>query len=804
MNEKSLVKLEFHKIRALLEDNAVSDYAKSMCRNLEPTANLYEIKHRLAATDEAYRYLMAKSAPSFYGLKDIRGAVGRSTIDASLTMKELLDIAGLLEATERVKTYSQREASMTGAFPELDPRFEGLYPIPALESEIRRCILTENDMADDASPTLKHIRREITNSENKIQSVLQNMIHSEAYKTSLQDAIVTLRGGRYCLPVKSEYKSAVTGMIHDQSSSGSTLFIEPMAVVELNNNIQQLLLQEQEEILKILKELSGRVRANEPELMNNFNLLGELDFIFAKAKLAKQQRAVLPAFNQDGIIELKQARHPLLDPKKVVPIDIHLGDEFTTLVITGPNTGGKTVTLKTLGLLQLMGQAGLMIPAADGARLSIFDQIFADIGDEQSIEQSLSTFSSHMVNIVEILKEVTYESLVLFDELGAGTDPTEGAALAQSILEYLKGKGVLTAATTHYSELKVYALSTEGVENASCEFDVESLMPTYRLLIGVPGKSNAFAISRRLGLSEDIISHASGLLESNDIKFEDMLSDLEIKRFKLEEESEQAKTLLSETQADRLKAAEELQKAKAERDKAHEKAKEEAREIVRQAKAEADHIISRMNKLALKGGNSEVVKELEKERQGLKKSMDDLAPTPKEVKKEPFFDSELIPGTKVIVKGFEQEISLLSKPDARGNIKAQAGILKMNINKADILKVVREDAPVLTRSKGQRASKGAESAVLKGSMVKATTFKDEIDLRGMMTDEGVQVLDKYLDDAILLGIEKVRVIHGKGTGAMRKAVHQYLKRNRMVSEFRLGMYGEGDSGVTVVTLKKAK
>ena len=530
MEEKTLSKLEFHKIRSMLAEYAASENAKEACLKLSPSVNLFEIRRWQDETDEALRYLYAKGAPSFFGIKDIRGSVGRTAIGACLTMGELLDIASLLSAVLRVKGYGSRENSFQGDFPQLDPRFEGLTPVRSLEEEIRRCVLSEEDLYDTASPKLHKIRKEITTQESRIQSQLQNMVHSEAYKGYLQDNIVTMRGGRYCLPVKAEFKASVTGMVHDQSSSGSTLFIEPMAVVQMNNRIAELLSEEKEEIIRILQELSGMVHDNHDLLMVDFNLLTELDLIFAKAKLAKEEDALMPAFEEDGVIDLPGARHPLIPKKQAVPIDIRLGEDFKTLVITGPNTGGKTVTLKTLGLLQIMGQSGLHVPTRTPSRLTVLDQVFADIGDEQSIEQSLSTFSSHMVNIVDILKHVTYNSLVLFDELGAGTDPTEGAALAQSILEYLRERGILTAATTHYSELKVYALSTPMVENACCEFNVETLMPTYRLLIGIPGKSNAFAISRRLGLSEEIIASAGDLLESNDIQFEDMLLAIKIEK----------------------------------------------------------------------------------------------------------------------------------------------------------------------------------------------------------------------------------------------------------------------------------
>ena len=795
MEERSLQKLEFHKIREMVSLRASSQKAKQTALQLEPVANIIEIRHLQDQTDEALRYIYAKGAPSFHGIKDIRGSVHRTGIGAALTMGELLDIADCLYAASRIKSYGVRENRMQGEFPELDPMFEGLIPVRELEDEIKRCILSEEELYDTASPKLHKIRKEITIQEQRIQSQLQNMVHSEAYKGYLQDQIVTIRGGRYCLPVKAEYKAAMTGMVHDQSSSGSTLFIEPMAVVQMNNRISELLSEEKEEIIRILQELSGQVHLHEDKILLDFTLLSDLDFIFAKAKLAKEMNAVKPVFNEDGIIAIRQARHPLIDKKKVVPIDLRLGNEFTTLVITGPNTGGKTVSLKTLGLLQVMGQSGLHIPAAENPSLTVLDQVFADIGDEQSIEQSLSTFSSHMVNIVQILKDVTYHSLVLFDELGAGTDPTEGAALAQAILEYLRERGILTAATTHYSELKIYALSTDRVENASCEFNIETLMPTYRLIIGLPGKSNAFAISRRLGLSEDIIQKSGDLLESNDIQFEDMISDLESKRKQIETEKMEIDRLNLEIKELRK----EQQKQKDELDRKTkqimENAKEKAKAIIDQAKAEADHAISKVNK-ALRQGGSVDMKSLEEERRKLRERSNDLTPDlfRSEEPKTGFDKSELIPGTKIRVAGFDQPFSVLSAPDSKGMIRAQAGILKMQVKLDDILGVI-SDVPT-GRSKGK-----IERTTDSSTASKSASVRIECDLRGMMTDEGIAVLDKYLDDATLAGIPTVRIIHGKGTGAMRKAVQQYLKRCSYVKSYRLGNMGEGDSGVTVAELK---
>ena len=795
MEERSLQKLEFHKIREMVSERASSGKAKQAAVELSPSCDIFEIRHLQDQTDEALRYIYAKGAPSFNGIKDIRGSVKRTGIGACLTMGELLDIAECLYVVSRIQAYGNRENRMQGDFPELDPLFQGLIQVNDLEEEIRRCILSEEELYDTASPKLHKIRKEITIQETRIQSQLQNMVHSEAYKGYLQDQIVTMRGGRYCLPVKAEYKTVVTGMVHDQSASGSTFFIEPMAVVQMNNRISELLLEEKEEILRILQELSGHVHEHNEKILLDFTILTDLDFIFAKAKLAKEMNAVKPIFNEDGQIQIRKARHPLIPKKSVVPIDLRLGDEFTTLVITGPNTGGKTVTLKTLGLLQLMGQSGLHIPAAENPSLTVLDQVFADIGDEQSIEQSLSTFSSHMVNIVSILKQVTYHSLVLFDELGAGTDPTEGAALAQSILEYLRERAILTAATTHYSELKIYALSTERVENASCEFNVETLMPTYRLMIGLPGKSNAFAISRRLGLSEEIIQKAGDLLESNDIQFEDMISDLEAKRKAIEFEKMEIDRLHRE--AAELEKANQQQKEELDRKakKTVEAAKEKAKEIIDQAKAEADHAISKVNK-ALRQGTNVNMKVLEEERRKLRERSNDLTPElfKAEEPKSSFSLSDLIPGTRIRVSGFDQPFSILSAPDSKGTLKAQAGILKMQVKVDDILGII-SDVP------SGKNKKNIQRTADSSTVSKSASVKIECDLRGMMTDEGIAVLDKYLDDATLAGIPSVRIIHGKGTGAMRKAVQQYLKRCSYVTSFRLGNMGEGDSGVTVAELK---
>ena len=795
METKYLTKLEFDKIRSQLAAYAYSDLAKQTALSLEPSASIFEIDRWLDETGEAFRYLTVKGAPSFNGLTDIRDSVSRSSKGAALTMHEFLVIAAYLDVISRLKDYGEREGELTGDFPNLDPMFQGLMPQMRLEKEIYRCILDDDDMADDASQELHRIRRQIFINESQIQSQLQNMIHSEALKSSLQDAIVTVRQGRYCLPVRSEFRGNIRGMVHDQSSSGTTLFIEPAAVVERNNEIAKLRVDEQMEIARILRSLGKMVNGAAEEILASFKILTDLDFIFAKAKLAAQENAVRPMVSEERKIEINGARHPLLDPHKVVPIDLRLGDGFTSLIITGPNTGGKTVSLKTLGLLQVMGQSGLFIPSKENPRLTVLDQVFADIGDEQSIEQSLSTFSSHMVTIVDILGKMTERSLVLFDELGAGTDPTEGAALAQSILENLHQRKILTAATTHYSELKVYAISTEGVENACCEFDVKTLMPTYRLLIGMPGKSNAFAISRRLGLPESIIHDASELLETNDVKFEDMISDLEARRIEVEKEQAEIDRLKREMARLRSEAAEEKKRTEEEKDSIILKAKKEAKEYLRKAKLDADQTINRVNKLAKSGGVDMAA--LEKERARLREKAQKITIEQEDGQRTDLIEArpeDLIPGTHIMLKGFDQEYSVLSKPDARGRLQVQAGIIKMQVKMDDIVGIVPE-----VKQKEFKPKKAPEK---QSSLGTSQTIHLEVDLRGMMTDEGVAVLDKYLDDAYLSGVDEVRVIHGKGTGAMRTAVQSYLRHSPHVKSFRLGVYGEGDSGVTIVTMKR--
>ena len=708
-------------------------------------------------------------------------------------MSELLKLASFLDNVSRIKTYGKKERE---DFPNdsLDAYFEGLTPMTQLANEINRCILSEEEMADDASPRLKSIRRSKLSTNEKIHSQLTSMVNG-AYRTFLQDAVITMRDNRYCIPVKAEYKSQVSGMVHDQSSTGSTFFIEPAAVVNLNNQLKELDLQEQEEIEVILGDLSSQAAVHTSELAADQKIMTTLDFIFAKAKLAMEQNATEPIFNTEHYIQIRKGRHPLLDKKKAVPIDVRLGKDFDLLVITGPNTGGKTVSLKTVGLFTLMGQAGLHIPALDRSELSIFSEVYADIGDEQSIEQSLSTFSSHMTRVVHILQHADADSLCLFDELGAGTDPTEGAALAIAILNYLHDRGIRTMATTHYSELKIYALSTNFVENACCEFDVETLRPTYRLLIGIPGKSNAFAISSKLGLSDEIIHAAKEQISKEDESFEDVIADLEQSRVTIEKEQQEIaeyKERIRTLQEQLQKKNEKIDQAK---DKILRDANEKARAILQEAKDVADETIRDFNK----AGASADIKELEKKRQKVRDKINEkngklaLGNNQKKPANQKTVDpKKLKKGDSVKIISMNLKGIVNTLPDARGNLFVQCGIMRMQTNINDLVPVKEETitAPAL-----QRTNTG------KLKMSKSFSVSSEINLLGCTVDEAIAKLDKYLDDAYLAHLPSVRVVHGKGTGALRSAVQSHLKRLKYVKGYRLGEYGEGDAGVTIVTFK---
>ena len=792
MNEKVFNTLEYYKIIQTLTDFADSEPGKKLCSDLKPSTDLEEIRKAQAETKDALSRLFKQGSTSFGGNKDIGFTVKTLEIGSTLSSVELLKIAKLLDNVNRIKTYGRRDKEDAPA-DSLDEYFELLTPLTFLANEINRCILAEDEIADDASSTLKSIRRSMVTTNDKIHSQLLSMVNG-SYRSYLQDAVITMRNNRYCIPVKAEYKSQVHGMVHDQSATGSTIFIEPAAVVELNNKIKELVLQEQEEIERILADLSARAAEYTRELALNQKLMTHLDFVFAKAKLAMDLNATEPIFNTDHYINIRKGRHPLLPKKSVVPIDIHLGKDFDLLIITGPNTGGKTVSLKTVGLFTLMGQAGLHIPALDRSELSLFTEVYADIGDEQSIEQSLSTFSSHMKSIVHILANADENSLCLFDELGAGTDPTEGAALAIAILNHLHDRGIRTMATTHYSELKIYALSTSFVENACCEFSVETLQPTYRLLIGIPGKSNAFAISSKLGLSDEIIAAAKEQISKEDESFEDVIADLEQSRITIEKEQKE----IAEYK-ERIRTLQEQLKAKNEKiDKAKDKilreANEKAREILQEAKEVADETIRDFNKLDAGTDIKALEKKRQKVRDKIAEKNDKLAlktntNTPKQKTLDP---AKLKKGdsVKVISMGLKGTVSTL--PDSKGNLFVQCGIMRTSVNVRDLAyaEEVTITAPTL-----QRTGSG------KIKMSKSMSVSTEINLLGKTVDEAISALDKYLDDAYLAHLPSVRVVHGKGTGALRSAVHNHLKRLKYVKEFRLGEYGEGDAGVTIVTFK---
>ena len=789
MNQKALKTLEFDKIIHILTAHAASEGAKEMCRKLVPYDNINDVERAQRETADALRRVYRKGSVSFGGIRDIRGSLKRLEIGGILGMGELLQIMSLLETAGKIRQYGQREADDTSR-DSLDESFEFLDPVPTLASEIRRCILADDEMADDASSALLQIRRSMRQMNDKVHNTLNSMVNGSA-RSYLQDPVVTMRDGRYCLPVKAEHRSQVPGMIHDQSSTGSTLFIEPMAVIKLNNDFKELLMKEQQEIEKILSVLSEKAAAVTEILAEDYRILTALDFIFARAMMAKDMKATRPIFNTDRQIHIKDGRHPLLDPKKAVPITVRLGDDFDLLIITGPNTGGKTVSLKTVGLFTLMGQAGLHIPAFEGSRLAVFDQVYADIGDEQSIEQSLSTFSSHMTTIVSILKEVTLNSLVLFDELGAGTDPTEGAALATSILDHLHRQGIRAMATTHYSELKVYALSTEGVENACCEFDVESLRPTYRLLIGIPGKSNAFAISSRLGLEDFLIEDAKKRINAQDVSFEDMMAELQDSRVKLLNEQEEITRYKSEIRT--LRDA--LQKKQDRIDERKEKilsdASAQANAILQEAKDYADETMKNFHKF---GKASISVKDMEAERARLREKIKEndsrtakAAPKPKKKLKA----AALHIGDRVRVLSLNLEGTVSTLPNPKGDLFVQMGILRSQVNINDLEYI----------GEAENLQKGMTTGGGKLRMSKSAAVSTEINLIGMTVDEAIAHLDKYLDDAYLAHVPSVRIVHGKGTGALRTAVHQYLKRYKHVKSFRLGTFGEGDAGVTIAEFK---
>lgn len=792
MNEKALKTLEYYKIIDRLSTMAGSSFGRKLCKELKPTSDLGLINKLQRQTSNALSRLLRKGSLSFSGIHDIRPSIMRLKVGSSLGAVELLHISSDLDAVLRIKAFGgytgkegdeQTEDSLTEFF-------AGLEPLSPLNVEIKRCIISEDEIADDASPALKSVRRAIRNANDQIHIELNRVQNSS--RTMLQENIITMRNGRYCLPIRAEFKNSFPGMIHDQSSTGSTLFIEPMAVVRLNNELKELAIKEQDEIEKVLAELSNLAAEHTEALEYNFSTLSELDFIFARASLSKQMKGSEPLFNNKGILNIKKGRHPLIDPKVVVPIDFILGNGFSMLIITGPNTGGKTVTLKTVGLLTLMGQAGLHVPAFDGSELAVFDEVYADIGDEQSIEQSLSTFSSHMTNIVSILNKADDKSLVLFDELGAGTDPTEGAALAMSILSHLHKKNIRAMATTHYSELKVYALSTDGVMNASCEFDIETLRPTYRLLIGIPGKSNAFAISSKLGLPDYIINDASNLIGKQDRSFEDLISDLETSRVTIEKEHNEISRYKDEIEVLKRNLKKKNETLDNNRDRLIAEAKEQASAILNEAKEFADQSIRKYNKW-MQGGGS--IKDMEQERSSLRDRINDsgapLGKRKSKPKKKTSIDTLKV-GDPINVISLGLKGSVKSLPNAKGDLYVQMGILnsQVNINDIELLEEEVDSSPVQNKTQSGKIR-----------MQKSMSISTEINLIGKTVDEALFELDKYLDDAYLAHLPQVTVIHGRGTGALKNAVHKHLKGIKYIKSFRLGEFGEGNHGVTLVEFK---
>ena len=792
MNQKVLRTLEYNKIVERLAEYAFGADTKERCLSLLPSTSLSEITNAQQQTKDAMNRSLKKGRLDCSGIKPLSSAIRRVEIGGTMNIEELLGLCKLLETARRVKAYGRKEREDIPS-DSLSELFDGLEPLSPLCDEIRRCIISVDEISDDASSNLKSIRRSIRSTGDRIHGQLNQMLNNQNVRNCLQDFVITMRNGRYCLPVKAEAKSQITGMVHDQSSSGSTLFIEPMAVVNLNNELKELSIKEQDEIVVILATLSAKAGEYIPAIETDYQILTELDFIFAKAAYALEYNGITPHFNTERKIRILKGRHPLLDAKKVVPIDISLGSDFDQLVITGPNTGGKTVSLKTVGLLTLMGQAGLPIPSGDRSELAVFDDIFADIGDEQSIEQNLSTFSSHMTNIIHILKEANEHSLVLFDELCAGTDPTEGAALAVSILSYFHSRGIRTMATTHYSEIKIYALTTSGIENACCEFNVETLSPTYRLLIGIPGKSNAFAISKKLGLSDTLIDDARTRISSNEQNFEDLLSDLEASRITIEKEQAEINRYKSEITALKQQLKNKQEKLDESRDAILRKAKEEANQILQEAKDTADEAIRNFNKY---GTTRPSIQEMEKQRTNIREKM---AANEKKSSKEketaiynPKVPKKLRIGDSVKVLSMNLTGTVHSLPNAKGDLFVQMGILRSQVNIRDLV-LIEDAAP--------GSKKYAKTGAGKLKMSKSASVSTEINLIGKTVDEAIALLDKYLDDAYLAHLPSVRIVHGKGTGALRKAVQSLLKRQSYIKSFHLGEFGEGDAGVTIAEFK---
>ena len=786
MNEKALRVLEYYKIKDILKGYTQTIAAKDLIDELRPYNNIYEIREHLEETKEAFALLTKKGSPPFEGIYDVRDALSRVEKGAALMPGQLLRIAQMLRCARRFKDYiSHKEGEES--YRVIEDICIGIVPFKKLEDDIFIAIIGEDEISDKASTTLYNIRKSLKEKNSSVKDKVNGLIRSNA--KFLQDALYTIRGDRYVLPVKAEHKGAVPGLVHDQSSSGSTLFIEPMSLVNLNNEIKELMLKEKAEVERILAELSAKVYGSITAVKNNANIVWELDFIFAKAKYASEINGSCPNVNEDGVVDIIEGRHPLINPKVVVPSSVYLGREYTSLVITGPNTGGKTVTLKTVGLLHLMAMSGLMIPAKEHSTVSFFNEVFADIGDEQSIEQSLSTFSSHMTNIVNIINEADKKSLVLFDELGAGTDPTEGAALAVSILENLRRRGTRIVATTHYSELKGYALKTTGVENASVEFDVETLRPTYRLLIGVPGKSNAFEISKRLGLPEYIISEAKENISTDTLQFEDLIQSLQEKSIKAEADAREAEKLKLEIAKIKEKYEEKMYNFQKTKDNAIIEAQREAKRYIKAAKEEADSILKNIREMEMMGYSSDARQKLEQERKKLKEKLEkaeDKAATAARDDGEEL--TKVKEGQEVYLPSLNQKVIVLSQPDNKGEVQVQAGIMKINVK----LKELR--ASKVTQEEKKRIVK-------KQINLNMSSVASSVDLRGMDSEEAIFTVDKYLDDAYRAGYHEVSIIHGKGTGVLRQAITDMLKRHSHVKSHRLGNYGEGGTGVTVVELK---
>ncbi|WP_434304200.1 endonuclease MutS2 [Clostridium botulinum] len=788
MKDKSIKVLEFNKIQKFLKNYTCTKAAKDIIEDLKPYDSVYEVREHLEETKEAFKLLITKGAPPFEGVYDIRSGISLAEKGSTLLPGQLLKIAAVLRCARRFKEYINHKEEEE-SYRVLENICEGIFSLPKIEEEIFNAIEGEDEIADRASSTLYNIRRSLKEKNYSVRDKINSLVRS--YSSYLQENIYTVRGDRYVLPVKAEHKGAVPGLVHDQSSTGATLFIEPMSLVNLNNEIKELMLKEKAEIERILTVLSAKINANITGVKTDANIVWELDFIFAKAKFASEYNCTCPTINDEGIVDIIEGRHPLIDRREVVPISVKLGEEFTSLMITGPNTGGKTVTLKTVGLIHLMAMSGLMIPARENSVISYFNNVFADIGDEQSIEQSLSTFSSHMKNIVEIMDKADENSLVLFDELGAGTDPTEGAALAISILENLRKRGTKIIATTHYSELKAYALRKEGVENASVEFDVETLRPTYRLLIGIPGKSNAFEISKRLGLPDYIIDFARENISNENIRFEELIENLQEKSIKAQEDARLAENLKLERDKEKKKYEEKLEGLQKVRDNALIDARREAKNIIKEAKEEADKILKDIRQLERMGYSSDARHKLEEERKKLKDKLDSIEE--KEIKTVHKGEAlkNVKEGDEVLLASINQKVIVLSKPDNKGDVLVQAGIMKITANIKDL-----------------RAAKGSNSNSSSSKIKKSKKLnlnlrrvESSVDLRGMDAEEAIYTVDKYLDEAYLGGLGEVTIVHGKGTGVLRKTIMDMLKGHSHVKRHRLGEYGEGGTGVTVVELK---